>query len=100
MSEVVKLSHDVTIFSVIVDCEEVEFHTHVDADNNIRIEVAGDEVLTPYAVQNWISSNELYDKFAEGACTYGTYNMVRALLKNDESAVLSAVKEHTGKELK
>ena len=98
---------EVCIYEVNIDGTSVCFDLDSDHDGDLIINIDREEALTALgladgenviAIRDAVSENDLYEDLAAECCFAGTYEMVRAFLKNHPKAVEDACKEHFGED--
>lgn len=104
----IKRSVEVDVYQVNIDGNEVCFDLDADHDDDLIISISREEALTALgiedtehnvvAIRDAVSENDLYEALAEECCFAGTYEMVRAFLKNHPKAVEDACKDHFGED--
>lgn len=98
---------EVEVYEVNIDGTSVCFDLDSDHDGDLIINIDREEALTALgladgenviAIRDAVSENDLYEDLAAECCFAGTYEMVRAFLKNHPKAVEDACKEHFGED--
>ena len=99
---------EVDVYEVNIDGTSVCFDLDSDHDGDLIINIDREETFGALgipdgafdvvAIRDAVSENDLYEALAEECCFAGTYEMVRAFLKNHPKAVEDACKDHFGED--